>query len=289
MASMIINELKEIIREQTQKGLSGAYIRNALKEYLQVYVLNFLYTTNQYKQSLIFTGGTCLRHCFNLNRLSEDIDFDQLTAIDIKQLANGLADYFSKKYFYSDLKISIKQKGRQLLLKFPVLRVLKLVTQSESDLLYVKLDISLSDSKKIQTKTTLKNIYGFNYVMRHYSLSDLMSGKIAAVLTRQRFWGESNQTTIKGRDYFDLLWFLDKQIIPNLPRINDLIKETLSSKELVHRLNEKVDLATSKLKLDFKRDLLPFVALSETSISDYLESYQDNYLEKVQYLLNTSQ
>ncbi len=244
---------------------------------------------HQYKQSLIFTGGTCLRHCFNLNRLSEDIDFDQLTAIDIKQLANGLADYFSKKYFYSDLKISIKQKGRQLLLKFPVLRVLKLVTQSESDLLYVKLDISLSDSKKIQTKTTLKNIYGFNYVMRHYSLSDLMSGKIAAVLTRQRFWGESNQTTIKGRDYFDLLWFLDKQIIPNLQRINDLIKETLSSKELVHRLNEKVDLATSKLKLDFKRDLLPFVALSETSISDYLESYQDNYLEKVKYLLNTSQ
>ena len=289
MASMIINELKEIIREQTQKGFSDAYIRNALKEYLQVYVLNYLYTTDQYKQSLIFTGGTCLRHCFNLNRLSEDIDFDQLSTVDIKQLANDLLGYFSKKYLYSDLKVSIKQRGRQLLLKFPVLRALKLVTQSESDLLYVKLDISLSESKNFQTKTTLKNIYGFNYVMRHYSLSDLMSGKIAAVLTRQRFWGESNQATIKGRDYFDLLWFLDKQIIPNPQRINDLIKENLSSKELVDRLNEKVDLATGKFKLDFKRDLLPFVALSETSISDYLESYQSNYLDKVKYLLNTTQ
>lgn len=284
MANMIINELKEIIREQTQKGFSDAYIRNALKEYLQVYVLNYLYTTDQYKQSLIFTGGTCLRHCFDLNRLSEDIDFDQLSPVDIKQLANDLLGYFSKKYLYSDLKVSIKQRGRQLLLKFPVLRALKLVTQSESDLLYVKLDISLSESKKFQTKTTLKNIYGFNYVMRHYSLSDLMSGKIAAVLTRQRFWGESNQATIKGRDYFDLLWFLDKQIIPNLQRINDLIKENLSSKELVDRLNEKVDLATSKFKLDFKRDLLPFVALSETSISDYLESYQSNYLDKVRLM-----
>lgn len=289
MANMIINELKEIIREQTQKGFPDAYIRNALKEYLQVYVLNYLYTTDQYKQSLIFTGGTCLRHCFNLNRLSEDIDFDQLSPVDIKQLANDLLGYFSKKYLYSDLKVSIKQRGRQLLLKFPVLRALELITQSESDLLYVKLDISLSESKNFQTKTTLKNIYGFNYVMRHYSLSDLMSGKIAAVLTRQRFWGESNQATIKGRDYFDLLWFLDKQIIPNLQRINDLIKENLSSKELVDRLNEKVDLATSKFKLDFKRDLLPFVALSETSISDYLESYQSNYLDKVKYLLNTTQ
>lgn len=289
MANMIINELKEIIREQTQKGFSDAYIRNALKEYLQVYVLNYLYTTDQYKQSLIFTGGTCLRHCFNLNRLSEDIDFDQLSPVDIKQLANDLLGYFSKKYLYNDLKVSIKQRGRQLLLKLPVLRALKLVTQSESDLLYVKLDISLSESKNFQTKTTLKNIYGFNYVMRHYSLSDLMSGKIAAVLTRQRFWGESNQATIKGRDYFDLLWFLDKQIIPNLQRINDLIKENLSSKELVDRLNEKVDLVTSKFKLDFKRDLFPFVALSETSISDYLESYQSNYLDKVKYLLNTSQ
>ncbi|MCG2692349.1 nucleotidyl transferase AbiEii/AbiGii toxin family protein [Microgenomates group bacterium] len=286
MASMIISELKAIIREQIQQGFSNAYVLNSLKEYLQVYVLNYIYTTDQYKQSLIFTGGTCLRHCFGLNRLSEDIDFDQAFPIDIQQLADDLLSYFSKKYQYKDLKISIKQKGRQLLLKFPVLHALELASQSESDLLYVKLDISSIASKKIQTQTTLKNLYGFNYVMKHYSLPDLMSGKIAAVLTRQRLWGESNQATIKVRDYFDLLWFLDKQIIPNLQRINDLIKENLSSKELVDRLNEKVDLATSKFKLDFKRDLLPFVALSETSISDYLESYQSNYLDKVKYLLN---
>jgi len=286
---MIISELKEIIREQTQKGFFDAYIRNALKEYLQVYVLNYLYTTDQYKQSLIFTGGTCLRHCFNLNRLSEDIDFDQRSPVDIKQLSNDLLGYFSKKYLYSDLKISIKQRGRQLLLKFPVLHALELASPSESDLLYVKLDISSSTSKNFQTQTTLKNLYGFNYVMRHYSLPDLMSGKIAAILTRQRFWGKSNQATIKGRDYFDLLWFLDKQIIPNLQRINDLIKEDLSSKELVDKLNKKVELAINKFKLDFKRDLLPFVALSEISINDYLKSYQNNYLDKVKYLLKTNQ
>jgi predicted nucleotidyltransferase component of viral defense system len=283
--NMIISELKEIVGKETQKGFSNAYIRNAIKEYLQVYILNFIYTSDKYKQVLIFTGGTCLKHCYDLNRLSEDIDFDQISLIDTNGLKNDLLDYFKKNYLYSDLQVSVKQKGRQLLLKFPVLKALELASESESDLLYVKLDISINNSKNFQTKTTFKNLYGFNYIMLHYDLPTLMAGKISAIFERQRFWGKNNQETIKGRDYFDLLWYLDQQIIPNIKRINDLIKEDLTLSQIVNRLNKKVALATGKFKLDLKRDLLPFIS-NQLTIDDYLESYQQNYLSKVKYLLS---
>ncbi|MFH2062030.1 MAG: nucleotidyl transferase AbiEii/AbiGii toxin family protein [Candidatus Beckwithbacteria bacterium] len=283
--NMIIDELKEIVRNETQKGFSNAYIKNSLKEYLQVYILNYIYTSDKYKQALIFTGGTCLRHCYGLNRLSEDIDFDQKTTINTNDLKRDLFDYFKKNYLYKDLKISVKQKGRQLLLKFPVLKALELASESESDLLYVKLDISLNESKNFQVKTTLKNLYGFNYIMLHYDLPTLMAGKISAIFQRQRFWGKTNQETIKGRDYFDLLWYLDQKVVPNMKRVNDSIEENINLKELVNRLNKKVLLATGKFKLDLKRDLLPFIS-NNLIIDDYLKSYRQNYLSKVKYLLS---
>ena len=281
---MIIEELGEIVRIQTQKGSAVSFVKNSLKEYLQVYILNYIYTSSRYKQALIFTGGTCLRHCYQLNRLSEDLDFDQKEIINSNQLRDDLYDYFTKKYLFKNLSISIKQKGRQVLLKFPILRELKLATNSESDLLYVKLDISLNESKNFKTQTTLSNLYGFSYIMLHYDLPTLMAGKISAIFNRQRLWGQLNQETIKGRDYFDLLWYLDNQVEPNLKRINDNLNEKISKKQLVERLTHKVSLATGKYKLDFKRDILPFIS-NQSIIKNYLDSYEENYSLKVKYLL----
>jgi hypothetical protein len=46
-------------------------------------------------------------------------------------------------------------------------------------------------------------------LIQHYDLPSLLAGKAAAVLTREYF---------KGRDYFDLFWFLSKwpELQPNL-------------------------------------------------------------------------
>lgn len=283
--NIIISELEEIVLLESQKNSSNAYVRNVLKEYLQVYVLNFIYTDKKYKDNFIFTGGTCLKHCFGLNRLSEDIDFDLLDRADLNELKDDLLIYFSKKYFYKDISASVKQKGRQLLLKFPVLKKLKLASMSESDFLYIKLDISKNYSKYFETQTTLKSLYGFNYMVKHYDLDSLMSGKIAAVLTRERLLGVDDRETIKGRDYFDLMWFLDRKVVPNLKRLNELIEESMDFKQLVDKLNKKVDLATGKLKTDFKRDLMPFVS-NNAIVDGYVESYKINYSQKIKYLID---
>ena len=74
--------LKNIIAENFDKPVF--YKRNLLKEYLQVLILDFIYSSPKYG-GLIFYGGTCLAHCFGLRRLSEDIDFvDDKKEIDIE-------------------------------------------------------------------------------------------------------------------------------------------------------------------------------------------------------------
>lgn len=281
---MIIEEMRSLVNKPSVQNKSSLYIRSLLKEFLQIYVLNFIYLNQKYNKVFVFTGGTCLRHCFGLNRLSEDLDFDLKKPINMTELKNSIETYFKTEFMYGDLLTSVLQKDRQLLLKFPVLRDLGLATQSESDLLYVKIDLSPMASDIFGENTTLKSINNFNYLVTHYDLPSLMANKIVTVLTRQRFLGKENTKVIKGRDYFDLLWFLNKNTIPNLARVNDLLKSSYSIPGLLNLLDEKVKMATTISKQYFKQDLTPFVD-NPLILDGYLESFETNYNQSKMYLL----
>lgn len=274
---MIFEELQKIVQEEKARETRTLYMRNQLKEYLQVYVLYFIYTSRKYKKNLIFTGGTCLYHFYDLGRLSEDIDFDYLEKFDPKSLILDLKNFFTKKYKYEEVDISLKQKGRQILLKFPVLRKLNLAKMDESDLLYVKTDLSQNASSNYSIITTSKSRYGFNFVARHYDLPSLMAGKIAAILTRVRKKGKKDRKTIKGRDYFDLLWFLKKGVKPNTARLSDLLGKSHKVTDVKKALDSKIDDLVKKYKSDFKIDLLSVIKDSGF-VSAYVENYQEEYL-----------
>jgi len=96
---MVVDELKNIVAKTRQQNKTNVYTRSLLKEYLQTYVLNFIYLNPEYNRNFIFTGGTCLRRCFGLNRLSEDLDFDLETSVGTQALKNGLLAYFKQTYF----------------------------------------------------------------------------------------------------------------------------------------------------------------------------------------------
>jgi len=284
---MIIEELKSLINISSVQNKSNLYIRSLLKEFLQVYVLNYIYLNPNYNKNFLFTGGTCLRHCFGLNRLSEDLDFDLKNEIDANNLKSSIEAYFKTEFMYDGLQVSILQKGRQLLLKFPVLKELKLATESESDLLYIKLDMSLMASKIYNQNSTLKSINNFNYLVTHYDLPTLFASKIVTILTRQRFLGKENINVVKGRDYFDLLWFLDKKVIPNLDRINDLLESSYTTTDIVGLVDEKVQIATTISRQYFKQDLLPFID-NHLILDGYIENFAKNYNQNKSYLCYTT-
>ncbi len=272
---MIKKELEKIVEEERKKDTREDYIRNILKEYLQVYVLSFIYTSPSYNKKLIFTGGTCLRHFYGLGRLSEDIDFDYVSEINSKKLMSDLYDFFEKKYKYSEISISLKQKDKQVLIKFPVLKDLGLAYPGGSELLYVKMDISEIPSKKYSVVTSTQNRYGFNYIAKHYDLPDLMAGKLHAILTRRFLRDKENRESLKGRDYFDLLWFVNKGVRPNIQRLSDMLNEKISMKQLEERVDEKVN-NLEKYKQDFKSDLSPLITDPEF-IKYYIENYREEY------------
>ena len=268
---MIKKILKEIVNSKKKAGIPDFVIKNYLKEYLQYPVLDFIYNSKDYK-NFIFTGGSCLRICFNAPRLSEDLDFD-LYAKDYKKLnllklAEHLKKYFQKKYL-----INIKTKcqtNRRLYLKFPILQELGLSNVSESDFLYVKIEPSKIDFKKPVIELSPISYYGFNFIARNYTLPFLMAGKLGAIFNRKWFKGKKNEINIKGRDFYDLFWYLQKGVSPNwksLKNLADISTEKQLKKELLKIIDEYV--TSQKLSYDLK-NFFP----DQNFVSDFCKNYK---------------
>ncbi|PIP61673.1 hypothetical protein COW99_02785 [Candidatus Roizmanbacteria bacterium CG22_combo_CG10-13_8_21_14_all_38_20] len=273
---VILNYSKEIANKERKKSSNLLYIRSAIKEYLQILVLQYIYTTNDFKTNFIFTGGTCLRHFYGIDRLSEDLDFDYLEFINSEEIANRIEQYFISSLKYPSLKISIKQQGKQILLKFPLLRELRIAGKSESELLYIKIDLTPLIGSSYRTEKTSKSAFGYNFVTLHYDLPSLFAGKVSAILTRNLLTGRENKQTIKGRDFYDLLWYLKNDVRINIPFLREKMSDsTLNIKELIKLIDDKVNETCTKYKNNFKNDLIPFI--SNTS---FITDYVDNYLEE---------
>lgn len=216
--------MRELLKRllETKKETTTLFKRNVLKEYLQVLVLSFIYSHKEY-QSLVFYGGSCLRHCFNLPRLSEDLDFvDIRDKVDMNKLAEDIKGFFEKRV---GLKIGIRvQKFSQkirLTVKFPILYELNLAEYPESDFLFLKIEVykefDFCKAYQIQIIPLFK--FGESVLVRTFDLPTLMATKIRAILYRK--WEKTTKdgrilASVKGRDYYDLMWYLEKEVKPNL-------------------------------------------------------------------------
>jgi hypothetical protein len=150
------------------------------------------------------------------------------------------------------------------------------ITNSYHKSAYLELlDFSKNPSKHFDLQTTSKSIYGFNLVAKHYDLPSLMSGKIYAILIRKKFHGSSNTEIIKGRDFFDLLWFLKNSVKPNLKRLSEMLNTSVSMDFVEKQLDLKVKELINKYKSYFESDLIPLI-----SNPDFIKIYVDNYYEE---------
>lgn len=274
---MILKELEYVVTEQRARGLPDVYLRNVLKEFLQVYVLFFIYTARPYQKSLIFTGGTCLRHFYGLERLSEDVDFDYIGKFSPQEFLQDVLDFFVTRHKYSAVTAALKQQGHQILLKFPVLHRLGLARGSDSDLLYIKVDVAKIPSSHYAVVTTSQSRFGMNYAARHYDLPDLMAGKLHAILSRRYQKGSENRHSIKGRDYFDLLWFLKAGVRPNLRRLSDMLGESIDLTTLEKRVDARVTAFLKHHKSDYAMDMTPLIKEPQI-LAMYTASYLEEYL-----------
>jgi len=273
---MIVNNLKIILDKNNDKN--SLYLRNLLKEQLQNYILNYIYNS-QYGEKFIFKGGTCLRFCFELPRLSEDLDFDveDFSRFDFNKFIEDIKNYFSTKLRYKDLNIKISGKNKMFYLKFPVLEKIGFPVNKNKPTennLFLRIDLSDIKGKNFTREVSLKSTSDFSFIIKRYSLSDLFSGKLAAVLSRESWEGKEKQPRFKGRDYFDICWLMQKKIKPNIAYLKSLI-DIKSDEELLEKFKNKFEAAIKK-RLILKEDLLPF--FSDTNFVDDFINNLDNLL-----------
>lgn len=235
-----VNTIMEAIKPvlinivQDSPSRNNLFKRNLLKEYLQIVVLDFIYSHQVYSQ-LLFYGGSALAHCFDLQRLSEDLDFiDESKKIKVAELAKDLENYFTTR---TDLPVKATIQKFRIYLKFPILRELGISGRAESDDLFLKVEVFSDFDFREHYSTDVRPIFKYNrsVLIKTLDTATLMSTKIRAILYRK--WEKTDKqgqtiVKVKGRDYFDLLWYLQKGIKPNL----DCIEDAKTLKELKEKL-----------------------------------------------------
>jgi len=251
--------------------------RNLLKNYLQIIFLDFIYSNKKYSQ-LIFYGGSSLAHCYNMPRFSEDLDFvDLKKEIEIPKLAKDLEIYFKKN---TDLEVKAVSQKFRTYLKFPLLRELGLAGKSESDLLFLKIEIfnefDFCTDYKIETIPLFK--FNRTVLVKTFDLPTLMATKIRAVLMRK--WEKTDKSgkilaTVKGRDYYDLLWYLEKGIMPNYRCIEGIDNKEELKEKLLSAIT-KVDARSIRIDLESLIDNPELVKNLSNNIKEILKRMISN-------------
>ncbi len=231
--AIIIEELKKIV-EDNKDNPNPEFRRNLLKERLQVYVLNFVYTS-KYKD-LIFTGGTCLRKFYDLPRISEDLDFNyEGETFDFEKFQMDLSNYFIKQLGFD--KFSLKFNHKTVLIKFPILREVGFANSNESEVLHLKIDFAQNISGKTVIKPFTSN--GFTFFAKCYDMNTLFVNKIDAFLNRVYRRGNIQKANFKGRDAFDVYWMVNEGLKKGLE--SNLVNKSLVDKVLKKAKSVKAD------------------------------------------------
>ena len=205
---------------------------NAIKEIIQEIALAGLSRAGFFNK-VAFYGGTCLRIFHGLNRFSEDLDF----ALIEKDSNFKLDDYFSslKKEFTSyglDMSIELKKKDdnteiQSAFLKGNTLMLMMSFFPKSEDAKRVVSDQKIKIKFEIDTDNPSGGVTEFKYKMlpapyevQVFDESTLFAGKIHAILCREY------KHHVKGRDYYDYLFYIGKGSKFNLKYLENKLKNT---------------------------------------------------------------
>ena len=155
-------------------------------------------------------------------------------------------------------------------LKFPVLNALGLSPQL-AEALHLKVEVSHHDQVAVIQRTPVL-VYGRSLVAAHFSLETMMAGKMLACLERNFERGRSG-VQIKGRDFYDLLWFMQQRIQPLEEKLARDGKQPYTTASAMLALQEKI--AQIKPR-DLAIDLLPMFE-SRPFIEAWLEAFHETF------------
>jgi len=286
MSEQIIATLEGKLADLTVYGETDVEVkRNALKEGLQFYVLNFIYHHPEYSKWIMY-GGSALRIIHRLNRMSVDLDFEVSRTVTKKflvKLKNEIEKYFTSTYHtranFLSIRITI---GRGLLLKFNIGKQLNIGHASNQ--IHVKIDLNHFTAPKTVTERRPINLDQFSFVVNTYNMSTLMASKIAAIFLRGTRGVGKALYEEKGRDIYDLLWYMTKKVVPDLDYLVAKGIDVNDPRALFDRLTFQMNKVSDA---NLEQDLMPLFE-DQNYIENWLKNWRESYFQLLDdYKINT--
>ena len=242
--------IKEWLQEYNPKNKQDVY--DALREIMQEIALAGLQRAGFFEKAA-FYGGTALRIFYDLDRFSEDLDFSLLEP-DEKFSLEPYFEAVVKEFEALGISVSIQEKKKSttsnvesaFLKSGTVWKELVLedvVPQMGVGVLpNVKIKIEVDRKPPLGFETEEKLLLRpFSFYVKCFKMPSLFAGKMHALLFRK--WIKR----VKGRDWYDLEWYIKKGTPLDLDHFllrakdtGDWQGETINGAQVIQLLEAKI-------------------------------------------------
>lgn len=212
--------MKEVLARLIEESPSPLKARNVMREYLQARILACLQREGA-MVPLAFHGGTALRFLYALPRHSGDLEFTlegEPSTYGLERYAQAIETEFHREGYAIDAKRSEDRAVQNAWIRFPGLPFEMGLSGQKGEIFSVKLEVDTNPPEGAGLDTTVVRRH-VTLQLYHHDQESLLAGKIHAILQR---------SFTKGRDLYDLLWYLSDPDwpAPNLTLLNNALTQT---------------------------------------------------------------
>ena len=281
--------IKEWIQEYNPQNKEQA--ESALREIMQDVALAGLQRAGFFEKAA-FYGGTALRIFYGLDRFSEDLDFSLLETnpdFSFEPYFDGIVTEFEA----IGMKVSIREKKKtnQNNIDSAFLKSETVWKELILDGIIPQAGVQASPGIKIKLEVDRKPPLGFeteeklllrpfSFYVKCFTLPNLFAGKMHALLFRK--WG----TRVKGRDWYDLEWYIKKGVPLDLHHFllraqdtGDWTEATITQNQLVELLKRKIDAVSFD---GIREDIVRFIP-DESVLDIWSPRYFKDLVDKLKF------
>ncbi len=234
----------EQIKQYYPENLKG-FERFMLREYLQYKILEILFESD-YSNRFAFIGGTALRIVHGNNRFSEDLDFDNfnLSEEEFSKVAEVIKQGLQLEGYVVDFR-TVAKAAYHCYIRFPKLLFDNKLSGHAEEKIFIRLDTEAQHYDFTPERILLNRFDVFTEI-KVTPVDILLAQKFLTILERKQS---------KGRDFFDVVFLLGKDIRPNY----DFLTQKASIKNF-DQLKEAILNKTNTLEIKkIAEDVKPFL------------------------------
>ncbi len=212
--------MKEYLADLVRAAPTPLLARNIAREYLQARILGAMQRAGA-MVPLAFHGGTALRFLYGSERYSEDLDFALERAreqYDLRAYLRAIEAGLTAEGYALSLKVNDRKVVHSAFVRFPGLLYELGLSPHRDEVLAVKIEVDTNPPAGAGLTTTVVRRY-VTLHLQHHDRASLLAGKLHAILQRPY---------LKGRDLYDLLWYLGDPDWPppNLTLLNNALRQS---------------------------------------------------------------